>query len=76
MLTLISEKMKNLRSFYILLVMIVLNACSPESDAPFVDALLYVDGKPVRIEIVDGMISQIKHLDADAVSHELYGAPG
>lgn len=68
--------MKNLRTYFILLVMIVLNACSPESDAPFVDALFYVDGKAVRIEIVDGMISQIKPLDADAVSHELYVAPG
>jgi len=68
--------MRTQSCYLILLVMILLTACNAENDAPFVDGLLYLDGKAVRIEIVDGKISQVKHLEAGAGSAELYVAPG
>lgn len=68
--------MKTFSSCLILLVIIALTACTAESDAPFVEGLLYLDGKAVRIEIVDGKISQVKQLEPDAGSAELYVAPG
>lgn len=40
------------------------------------EGLLYVDGKPVRVEITDGKISGIKHLAPGRELPEAYLAPG
>lgn len=65
------------RSFYfILLVMISLYACSENKDAGYVEGLLYLDGEAVRIEIVDGYITQIKPLRSGTSLPEVYVAPG
>ena len=61
---------------YILLVIISMHACTEEKDATYVEGLLYLDGEPVSIEIVDGKIAQIKHLDSGTGFPEVYVAPG
>ena len=67
----------NFRIFYfILLLMISLSACSEKKDATYVEGLLYLDGEAVRIEIVDGKISQIKPLGSSTGFPEVYLAPG
>jgi len=56
--------------------MIFLSACSEKKDATYVEGLLYLDGEPVRIEIVDGKIAQIKHLGSSTGFPEVFLAPG
>ena len=67
----------NFRSFYIiLLVMLSLHACTENKDASYVEGLLYLDGEAVRIEIVDGYITQIEPLRSGSSLPEVYVAPG
>ena len=67
----------NLRFFtYIFLIVIGLSACTENEDATYVEGLLYGDGEPVRIEILDGEITQIEKLRSDAGFPEVYLAPG
>ena len=40
------------------------------------EGMLYLDGKPVRIEIVDGKITQIKHPGSSTGFPEVFVAPG
>ena len=40
------------------------------------DGLLYLDGKPVSIEVVDGKIADIRHITSLSGTSELYVAPG
>ncbi len=62
--------------FYLLVVMIFLSGCTDKKGGTYVEGLLYLDGEPVRIEIVDGKIAQIKHLDSSTGFPEVYVAPG
>ena len=56
--------------------MISLSGCTENKEATYVEGMLYLDGKPIRIEIVDGKITQIKHLGSSAGFPEVYVAPG
>jgi len=60
----------------ILLILISLSGCADKEGATYVEGLLYLDGEPVRIEIVDGKIAQIKHLASGSDLPEVYLAPG
>ena len=57
-------------------LLISLSACKDHSGTAYVEGLLYLDGEPVRIEIMDGKISRVKHLAASADVPEVYLAPG
>lgn len=59
-----------------MLLLSSLIACTQENGADYVDGIHYMDGKPVRIEIVDGKISRIKALPSDADVPEVYLGPG
>ena len=61
---------------YISLLLIFLSGCSEENEASYVEGLLYLDGEAVRIEIVDGYITQIKPLRSGTSLPEVYVAPG
>ncbi|RLD87034.1 MAG: hypothetical protein DRJ29_18460, partial [Bacteroidetes bacterium] len=61
---------------YILLIMIFLSGCTDKEGATYVEGLLYEDGEPVRIEIVDGIITQIEKFRSSADKPEVYLAPG
>lgn len=50
--------------------------CTEKNGAAHVEGLLYLDGKPVSIEIVDGIISQVKPLAKGSDLPEVYLAPG
>ena len=60
----------------ILISLILLTGCAGRNDASYVEGLSYLDGKPVRIEMIDGKISRVKHLASRSVVPELYVAPG
>lgn len=67
----------NLRFYaYILLIMIGLSGCTDKEEAIYVEGLLYEDGEPVRIEIVDGIITHIEKLRSNAGLPNVYLAPG
>ena len=67
----------NLRFYsYILLIMICLSGCTDKEGATYVEGLLYNNGEQVRIEIVDGIITQIEKLRSSAGFPEVYLAPG
>ena len=51
-------------------------ACTEKKDTNSIVGLLYLDGKPVSIDIVDGKIAKIKHLPSGSDSPEVYIAPG
>ena len=50
--------------------------CTEKNGAAYVEGLLYLDGNPVSIEIVDGIISQVKPLAKGSDLPEVYLAPG
>ncbi len=50
--------------------------CTENSDIKYIEGLLYEDGKPVRIEIMDGKITQIRELNSASGIPEVYLAPG
>jgi len=56
--------------------MIFLSGCTDKEGATYVEGLLYEDGEPVRIEIVDGIITQIEKFRSSADKPEVYLAPG
>lgn len=67
----------NLRFYaYILLIMIGLSGCTDKEEAIYVEGLLYEDGEPVRITIVDGEIAEIEKLRSSDGLPEVYLAPG
>ena len=66
----IIRAMKKCIPLYYLLILVSLAACSDKK------GLLYLDGKPVRIEILDGKISRIKQLSPNAGVSNAYLAPG
>ena len=67
----------NLRFYsYILLIMICLSGCTDKEGATYVEGLLYNNGEPVRIEIVDGIITQIEKLRSSGDLPAVYLAPG
>ena len=51
-------------------------ACSQENGTEYVEGIHYMNGKPVRIEIIDGKISRIKALPSKSDVPEVYLAPG
>jgi N-acetylglucosamine-6-phosphate deacetylase len=56
--------------------MISLSGCTGKKGGTYVEGLLYLDGEPVSIEIVDGKIAQIKALASSTGFPEVYLAPG
>ena len=66
-----------IRTLLILLTLLFsLQGCSQKKGAAYVEGLLYLDGKPVSIEIVDGIITQVKSLAYKSNLPEVYLAPG
>jgi len=53
-----------------------MHGCTEKKETRYVEGLLYLDGQPVQIEIVDGKISKIKHLTSRSDFPEIYIAPG
>ena len=49
---------------------------SNSEDVHTVEGVLYLDGKPVSIEIADGKIAKINHLSSHSELPEIYVAPG
>jgi N-acetylglucosamine-6-phosphate deacetylase len=68
--------MKNSALPSLMLLIFSLSACSEKEEAAYVEGLFYLDGKPVRIEIMDGKISRIKHLASSTGVPNAYLAPG
>lgn len=62
--------------YFILLIMISLSSCTETKEFTSVEGLLYLDGEAVRIEIVDGLISEISQLGSSTGSPEFFVAPG
>ena len=60
----------------ILFILFLLYGCADKKGAAYVEGLLYLDGEPVRIEIMDGLISRVKHLNSRSDLPEAYLAPG
>ncbi len=53
-----------------------MHACTEKKDTNSIEGLLYLDGKPVSIELIDGKIAEIKHLPSGTSVPEMYIAPG
>jgi len=68
--------MKILSHLIIMLLLSSIFACSQENGTEYVEGIHYMNGKPVRIEIIDGKISRIKALPLKSNVPELYLAPG
>ncbi len=49
---------------------------SKSGNIQIVEGLLYIDGKPVSIKIVDGKIANIRHLSSESDIPKMYVAPG
>jgi len=62
--------------FYVFLFLFSLYACTGKKDANSIVGLLYLDGEPVNIKIVDGKIATIKHLSLQLGIPKIYVAPG
>ncbi len=62
--------------FYGFILLFSIYACAEKNDADGIEGLLYLDGKPVSIEVVDGKIANIKHLSSDLSTPGVYVAPG
>jgi len=62
--------------YFIPFILMTVFGCTEKEDVAYVEGLLYLDGKPVRIEIVDGLISRVKPLNNGAEVPEVYLAPG
>ncbi|MEA3477397.1 MAG: N-acetylglucosamine-6-phosphate deacetylase [Bacteroidota bacterium] len=60
----------------VFLILFAFHACTRKKDAYSVEGLLYLDGKPVSIEIIDGKIAEIKHLLIRPGFQKIYLAPG
>jgi len=78
--------MKTITFFPVLIILFSLVACTGKTDADSknadsgdsnaVEGLLYLDGEPVSIEIVEGKIATIKHLSSGYGLPEIYVSPG
>jgi len=68
--------MKILSHLIIMLLLSSIFACSQENGTEYVEGIHYMNGKPVRIEIIDGKISRIKALPSKSDVPEVYLAPG
>ncbi len=53
-----------------------MHACSEKEDGNSIEGLLYLDGKPVSIEVVDGKIANIRHISSELSVSGVYIAPG
>ncbi len=49
---------------------------SAQNNVKHIEGLLYSDGKPVSVKIVDGKIASIKHISAKKADTGIYIAPG
>jgi len=57
-------------------ILLFIHACNRQEEAAYVEGLLYSNGEPVRIEIIDGQITGIKQLASSAGVPRAYLAPG
>lgn len=63
------------------LLLLLLNSCTEKKDTDSkdintIEGLFYIDGKAVSIEIVDGKITNIRHLSSESDIPKMYVAPG
>ena len=78
--------MKHETTIFVLLILLTVCGCNTKTDnnsmepgsedANTVEGVLYLDGKPVSIEIADGTITAIRHLSSESELPEIYVAPG
>ena len=62
--------------YFVPFILMSVFGCSEKEGAAHVEGLLYQDGKPVSIEIVDGLIGRVKPLAKGSGVPEVYLAPG
>jgi N-acetylglucosamine-6-phosphate deacetylase len=60
----------------ILLTLLSTYGCKENTDATYVNGMLYLDGEPVSIEIIDGTISRIRRHVPSSDIPDVYVAPG
>lgn len=66
-----------IRTLYsIFLILFLLYSCTEKKDTNSIEGLLYSDGKPVSVEIVDGKIANIKPIVTESKTPKVYLAPG
>lgn len=68
--------MKNIFIASTLLFLFTLSGLAGEKDTSTVEGLLYLDGEPVSLKIVDGRIAEIKRLSPESNMPCMYIAPG
>lgn len=68
--------MKIIARLSVLFILLFLQSCTHKQGAAYVEGLLYLDGKPVSVEIVDGIISRVRPLSPGSDLPEAYVAPG
>ncbi|TFH20946.1 MAG: hypothetical protein E4H10_16000, partial [Bacteroidia bacterium] len=59
-----------------LFILFLLYGCADKKGAAYVEGLLYLDGKPVSIEMMDGIITRVKPLSSKTDLPQAYLAPG
>jgi N-acetylglucosamine-6-phosphate deacetylase len=68
--------MNTLTRIFLMFLLVSLLGCKPDENVQYVEGLHYESGQPVRIEIVDGLITGIKELGSTAGIPDIYVAPG
>ena len=58
------------------IILLLLYGCSEKEGAAYVEGLLYLDGKAVKVEILDGIITRVESLKNVSDFPEVYLAPG
>jgi N-acetylglucosamine-6-phosphate deacetylase len=61
---------------YSLLMLFSICGCTENKEAEGIEGLLYLDGKPVRIEVVDGKIASVRTISPGGGIPLVYVAPG
>jgi N-acetylglucosamine-6-phosphate deacetylase len=68
--------MKTLTRLSAMFILLSLFGCTEKKGLSYVEGLLYEDGQPVRIEIMDGKITRVKQLSSRSKVPDVYLAPG
>jgi N-acetylglucosamine-6-phosphate deacetylase len=74
------KNLTHLPSYFLILplyfLILSLMGCESQEGVSYVEGLHYQDGRPVRIEITDGLITGVRELPASSRVPEVYVAPG
>ena len=67
----------NIKTFFFgFLMTFLISACGNKKEVEGIEGLLYLDGNPVSIEIVDGKITNIRQISSQQDMPKVYVAPG